>query len=139
MIKTAHKESPTALWMPEIPEDGWYWVSIAYATEKKSVPDAKYTVRHSAGETTFLVNQQMGGGTWIYLGQFYFRKGADAEHASVVLSNESDHKGVVVADAVRFGGGMGNVARRPATDEEIARLKDEKDRKRKISIYEKEE
>ena len=139
VIKTAHKESSTALWIPEIPEDGWYWVSIAYATEKKSVPDAKYTVRHSAGETTFLVNQQMGGGTWIYLGQFYFRKGADAEHASVVLSNESDHKGVVVADAVRFGGGMGNVARRPATDEEIARLKDEKDRKRKISIYEKEE
>ena len=139
VMKTAHKKSSTALWIPEIPEDGWYWVSIAYATEKKSVPDAKYTVRHSAGETTFLVNQQMGGGTWIYLGQFYFRKGADAEHASVVLSNESDHKGVVVADAVRFGGGMGNVARRPATDEEIARLKDEKDRKRKISIYEKEE
>ena len=139
VMKTAHKKSSTALWIPEIPEDGWYWVSIAYATEKKSVPDAKYTVRHSAGETTFRVNQQMGGGTWIYLGQFYFRKGADAEHASVVLSNESDHKGVVVADAVRFGGGMGNVARRPATDEEIARLEDEKDRKRKISIYEKEE
>ena len=139
VMKTAHKETATALWIPEIPEDGWYWVSIAYATEKKSVPDAKYTVRHSAGETTFRVNQQMGGGTWIYLGQFYFRKGADAEQASVVLSNESEHKGVVVADAVRFGGGMGNVARRPATDEEIARLEDEKDRKRKISIYEKEE
>ena len=139
VMKTAHKETATTLWIPEIPEDGWYWVSIAYATEKKSVPDAKYTVRHSAGETTFRVNQQMGGGTWIYLGQFYFRKGADAEHASVVLSNESEHKGVVVADAVRFGGGMGNVARRPATDEEIARLEEEKDRKRKISIYEKEE
>ena len=138
-IKTNREETSTVVWVAEIPEDGWYWVSIAYATEKKSVPDAKYTVRHSAGETTFRVNQQMGGGTWIYLGQFYFRKGADAEHASVVLSNESEHKGVVVADAVRFGGGMGNVARRPATDEEIARLEEEKDRKRKISIYEKEE
>jgi hypothetical protein len=81
----------------------------------------------------------MGGGTWIYLGQFYFRKGADANQASVVLSNESNHKGVVIADAVRFGGGMGNVARRPATDAEIARLEDEKDRKRKISIFEKEQ
>ena len=139
VIKTNREETSTVVWSAEIPEDGWYWVSIAYATEKKSVPDAKYTVRHSAGETTFRVNQQMGGGTWIYLGQFYFRKGADAEHASVVLSNESKHKGVVVADAVRFGGGMGNVARRPATDEEIARLEEEKDRKRKISIYEKEE
>ncbi|MBQ8720948.1 MAG: xanthan lyase [Paludibacteraceae bacterium] len=139
MLKADKKESATVCWTPEIPEDGWYWVSVAYQTDKKSVPDAKYTVRHSAGETTFRVNQQMGGGTWTYLGQFYFRKGADAEHASVVLSNESDHKGVVVADAVRFGGGMGNVARRPATDEEIARLEDEKDRERKISIFEKEE
>ncbi len=138
-IKTNKEETSTVVWVAEIPEDGWYWVSIAYVTNAKSVPDAKYIVRHSAGETTFRVNQQMGGGTWIYLGQFYFRKGADAGHASVVLSNESKHKGVVVADAVRFGGGMGNVARRPATEEEIARLEEEKDRKRKISIYEKEE
>ena len=29
----------------------------------------------------------------------------------VVLSNESREKGVVCADAVRFGGGMGNIAR----------------------------
>ena len=139
VLKADKKESAMVCWVPEIPEDGWYWVSVAYQTDKKSVPDAKYTVRHSAGETTFRVNQQMGGGTWIYLGQFYFRKGSDAEHASVVLSNESDHRGVVVADAVRFGGGMGNVARRPATDAEIALLEDEKDRERKISIFEKEE
>lgn len=29
----------------------------------------------------------------------------------VVLSNESKQKGVVCADAVRFGGGMGNIER----------------------------
>jgi hypothetical protein len=139
VAKTHNDETATASWIPEIPEDGWYWVSIAYATADNSIPDAKYIVRHSAGETSFRVNQRMGGGTWIYLGQFYFRKGADANQASVVLSNESNHKGVVVADAVRFGGGMGNVARRPATDAEIARLEDEKDRKRKISIFEKEQ
>lgn len=137
IVKTDDEESAKAIWIPEIPEDGWYWVSISYSTEKNSVEDAKYIVRHSAGETVFRVNQRMGGGTWIYLGQFYFRKDADANEASVELSNVSKSHGVVVADAVRFGGGMGNVARRPATDEEIARLEDEKDRKRKISIYEK--
>ena len=135
--KTDKEESAVARWTPEIPEDGWYWVSVAYVTDDKSVTDAKYTVYHSAGSTTYSVNQRMGGGTWIYLGQFYFRKGAGAEEASVVLSNESAEEGIVVADAVRFGGGMGNVARRPATEEEIARLEDEKDRNRKISIYEK--
>jgi hypothetical protein len=106
-IKTDSEESSKAIWIPEIPEDGWYWVSVAYSTEKNSVEDARYTVRHSAGETTFRVNQRMGGGTWIYLGQFYFRKDADAEEASVELSNISQSHGVVVADAVRFGGGMG--------------------------------
>ena len=135
--KTESEESAKAVWTPEIPEDGWYWVSVSYSTEKNSVEDAQYTVRHSAGETTFSVNQRMGGGTWVYLGQYYFRKDADADEASVELSNISKCHGVVVADAVRFGGGMGNVARRPATDEEVARLKDEKERKRKISIYEK--
>ncbi|MEG1545885.1 MAG: xanthan lyase, partial [Bacteroides sp.] len=29
----------------------------------------------------------------------------------VVLSNESSQEGVICADAVRFGGGMGNIAR----------------------------
>lgn len=29
----------------------------------------------------------------------------------VVLSNESSEHGVVCADAVRFGGGMGNISR----------------------------
>ena len=139
MVKSDREESATARWVPEIPEDGWYWVSVAYVTDAQSVTDAKYTVYHSAGATTYRVNQRMGGGTWIYLGQFYFRRGANAEEASVVLSNESAEDGVVVADAVRFGGGMGNVARRPATDAEIALLESEKDRERKISIYEKEE
>ena len=139
VVKCDREESATARWVPEIPEDGWYWVSVAYVTDAQSVTDAKYTVYHSAGATTYRVNQRMGGGTWIYLGQFYFRRGANADEASVVLSNESAEEGVVVADAVRFGGGMGNVARRPATDAEIALLESEKDRERKISIFEKEE
>ena len=33
-----------------------------------SVSDAKYLVFHKGGVTEFLVNQQIGGGTWVYLG-----------------------------------------------------------------------
>ena len=33
------------------------------------------------------------------------------DYGRVILSNESKHKGVVCADAVRFGGGMGNIER----------------------------
>ena len=52
----------------------------------------------------------MGGGTWVYLGTFEFDKGIN-DYGMVVLSNESSQKGVVCADAVRFGGGMGNIQR----------------------------
>lgn len=52
----------------------------------------------------------MGGGTWVYLGTFDFDYGCNSDNR-VVLTNESSYEGVVTADAVRFGGGMGVVAR----------------------------
>ena len=35
----------------------------------------KYLVFHNGGVTEFKVNQQIGGGTWVYLGTFEFDKG----------------------------------------------------------------
>ena len=106
------KRLSKAVWTPDIPESGEYAVYVAYETFANSVPDAAYAVLHSGGETEFRVNQTMGGGTWVYLGTFHFNKGYDKEQG-VVLLNYSNHDGVVSADAVRFGGGMGNVARGP--------------------------
>lgn len=104
------RTAAVARWQPEIPLDGYYAVYVSYKTLENSVPDARYSVLHSGGVTDFKVNQRMGGGTWVYLGTFRFRAGA-GESQAVVLSNESDYEGVVTADAVRFGGGMGLVAR----------------------------
>lgn len=99
-------------WVPEIPEDGKYAVYISYAPSDTNVTDAHYTVYHTGGKTEFLVNQQMGGGTWIYLGEFIFRKGLHPDSGKVVLTNESNESSKIVsADAVRFGGGMGNIIR----------------------------
>lgn len=106
----------TAQWVPEIPETGDYAVYVSYQTVPRSIDDAHYTIRHAGGTTEFSVNQQMGGGTWVYLGTFRFNKGKDANGGSVVLSNQSDEEGAVVtADAVRFGGGMGNIERGGST------------------------
>lgn len=70
----------------------------------------KYLVFHKGGVTEFKVNQRIGGGTWVYLGTFEFDKGSN-DYGMVVLSNESSENGVICADAVRFGGGMGNISR----------------------------
>jgi len=109
--KTEKKKNRAfAEWVPTIPEEGNYAVYISYQTLPESVTDAKYTVIHKGGATQFTVNQKIGGGTWVYLGTFAFDKGSN-DYGMVVLSNESKEKGVVCADAVRFGGGMGNIAR----------------------------
>ena len=111
MIRTTKKEDKAiAIWQPNFKEEGRYAVYVSYQTMPKSVDDAHYIVRHKGQETHFIVNQKMGGGTWVYLGTFDFDKGENPFN-SVALTNQSKRKGVVTADAVRFGGGMGNIER----------------------------
>lgn len=112
MAKTTGKKNKCSIisYQPDIPTDGRYAVYVSYPTVENSIDDAHYTVWHKGVETEFIVNQQMGGSTWVYLGTFDFDKGCN-EYNRVTLSNLSDHKGVVTADAVRFGGGMGNIER----------------------------
>lgn len=111
MIRTTKKEDKAiAIWQPNFKEEGRYAVYVSYQTMPKSVDEAHYIVRHKGQETHFIVNQKMGGGTWVYLGTFDFDKGENPFNC-VALTNQSKRKGVVTADAVRFGGGMGNIER----------------------------
>ena len=111
-IRKAKKASLVS-YQPHIPEEGRYAVYVSYATMENSADDVTYTVCHKGQETHFKVNQRMGGGTWVYLGSFDFDEGCN-EFNRVVVSNISNRKrAVVTTDAVRFGGGMGNIARLP--------------------------
>jgi len=104
----------TAKWIPEIPEDGDYAVYVSYHTLKNSTEAAQYEVRHKGGSTRFSINQTMGGGTWVYLGTFPFAKGSNSSQGVFLNNNSSSNKDVITADAVKFGGGMGNIARKPS-------------------------
>ena len=107
-----------ATWTPNIPERGEYSVYISYKSLPNSSTCAHYVVKHMGGSTHFSVNQKMGGGTWIYLGTFEFEKGEEgcvelmAEAPEEFVTNSSS---CVTADAVRFGGGMGKIAKNSAT------------------------
>lgn len=112
MVQTTTRPAEVSLahWQASIPESGEYALYISYRSHERCAADARYTVHHAGGESHFRVNQQLGGGTWIYLGTFPFEAGD--ERVVVTLSNLSDKAGqLVVADAVRLGGGIGNVAR----------------------------
>ncbi len=100
------KKYAKAVWKADVPR-GSYAVYVSYKTVQGSTTDARYTVHHLGGATTFSVNQTMGGGTWIYLGTFEFSE----ELCRVELDNVSfNGKGKVTVDAVKIGGGMGNIA-----------------------------
>lgn len=99
-----------AQWLTAIPADGTYAVYVSYASAPNSSEAAHYRINAADGSHDFSVNQQMGGGTWIYLGHFPF-KASDKETALVELFNDGKANTTVSADAVKIGGGMGNVAR----------------------------
>ena len=116
MIESTQNKRMTSevLWIPEVLVEDDYAVYIAYQTVPGSVSDATYTVKHGGIESQFRVNQQMGGGTWVYLGTFHFTKDK-ADDNYISLTNLSNYKGVITADAVRLGGGMGNIVRGDST------------------------
>ncbi len=105
------KKASKATWNANIPEAGDYAVYVSYQSLPNSATDAVYTVNAANGQHKYRINQKMGGGTWIYLGHFPLNAG-EADEPIVVLTNETADAGAVVAaDAVKIGGGMGNVAR----------------------------
>lgn len=111
MIKATKKQARAyAKWQPFFQKAGRHAVYVSYKSLSNSVSDAHYTVFHQGIATEFVVNQAMGGGTWVYLGTFDFDGGSSVDNC-VMLTNQSSSKGVVCADAVRFGGGMGNISR----------------------------
>ena len=124
-----------------LPEAGEYAVYISYKTESGSTDKAQYTVCHRGMETTYLVNQQMGGSMWVYLGTFDFS--TDPKENYVRLTSEGAGGKLITSDAVRFGGGWCQVARyaQPEAIENVPSAKlDQKSRKKeeiKQELYQK--
>ena len=105
---TGNKVKGEIRYTPSLPE-GEYAVYVSYKTLPNSTSKAQYTVVHKGQKTTFAVNQKMGGGTWVYLGTFAFD--GDRANNYVSVAAVANGKEVVTTDAVKFGGGMGSVAR----------------------------
>lgn len=131
-VRTVTKpaDASTAVWSADIPAKGEYAVYVSYAPLDDAATDARYTIHTAAGDRHVSINQRMGAGTWIYLGHYPLKAG---RQPVVSLSNLSRKAGAVVsADAVKVGGGMGNVARYVATE---ANLRDSIEGTPRVSGY----
>jgi len=97
----------TATWTPDLPEAGWYPVWVWYRHGDNRTYDARYEIHHAGGVTLVSTSQEVHGMTWRYLGEFYFEAGT-AGHVTLI-NQSNDPSQVVIADAVRFGGGLGSI------------------------------
>ena len=101
-------ETATATWSIPVLEDGLYPVFAWFRASGNRTPEAVYRVAHGGGVDEVVVDQTVDNLTWAHLGNFWFTQ---AQGASITLSNRSPSPGVVIADAVRLGGGLGSIVR----------------------------
>ncbi len=102
-------ETAVATYTPSFPESGYYAVYIWTPSASNRSTDARVRVNHTGGTTTHIINMQQDGNTWRFLGLYRFNAGRDGACGSLEISNQgSDPTKYVIADAVRFGGGLGD-------------------------------
>lgn len=102
-------ETAVATYTPNLPADGFYPVySWVYDSSNRS--NQLYRINHSGGSQEIRVDHRKVGKGWVYLGTYHFNAGTAG---NVQISNLGDGSGgsVVIADAIRFGNGMGDIDR----------------------------
>ncbi len=104
---TSPTETAVARYRPLIPESGRYPVYTWVLLSTNRV-DQLYRVVHAGGVTEVRVDHRRVGNGLVYLGTYRFDAG---DSGYVEISNESAEAGVVIADMIRFGNGMGDIDR----------------------------
>jgi len=105
---TSGAESAAATYTPNILQAGFYPV-YTWASPGTNRTAQLYKVNHTGGQTQIRVDHSMVGNGWVYLGTYHFNAGSSSTAGSVQISNEGAAGKVVIADAIRFGNGMGDV------------------------------
>src|SRR5262249_3447228 len=99
----------TATYTPNIPAAGFYpvYTWVLYGTDRTA---QTYTINHTGGSTQITVDHSKVGSGWVYLGTYHFNAGkSTTSEGSVGITNKASVTGkVVIADAIRFGNGMGD-------------------------------
>jgi hypothetical protein len=108
----ANTETATATYTPTIPAAGFYpvYTWVRHGTDRG---DQLYRIRHTGGESGLRIPHYLVGNGWVYLGEYYFNAASNAAIGSVVVSNlrATTNGSVVIADAIRFGNGLGSIDR----------------------------
>ncbi|MFH0879807.1 MAG: glycosyl hydrolase family 18 protein [Lentisphaerota bacterium] len=105
-------ETAIAVYRPVLPQAGFYPV-YGWARRGNDRVRQLYRIRHSGGATEVRVNHRRVGMGWIWLGTYYFEAGSNGcvEISNYAPGGYNPVSDVVIADAIRFGNGMGDISR----------------------------
>ncbi|MGC6508278.1 MAG: N-acetylmuramoyl-L-alanine amidase [Myxococcota bacterium] len=99
-----------AQWIPEVPKDGYYAVYVSWKGESDNSKAAHYRIHHLGGTINRFYDQTIHGVTWQYVETLYLEAGVNSLTVELVGDGNDTGK-LLSADAVRIGGGMGDVMR----------------------------
>ncbi|MEM8875632.1 MAG: hypothetical protein AAGD32_15405 [Planctomycetota bacterium] len=105
---TTASSTPSATFNADLPEPGAYPV-YTWVLNSTNRGVHTYTINHSGGDATVEIDHAKVGAGWVYLGTYNF-DGPDGADASVNVRTDDVGK-VVIADAIRFGNGLGDIDR----------------------------
>ena len=109
----SREETAVARFAPYFPKADFYPV-YAWARDGADRANQTYRIVHPGAVNEVRVDHRRIGRGWVYLGEYWFDRGRSG---FVEITNkvndpyDADGAHVVVADAVRFGNGMGDVNR----------------------------
>lgn len=107
------QETAVARFRPFIPKSDYYPI-YCWARDGVDRVMQTYRVVHTGGAIEVRVNHRRVGKGWVYLGEYFLQEGWGSY---VEVTNkvdepyDADGKHVVIADAIRFGNGLGDVNR----------------------------
>ncbi|MGN9777507.1 glycoside hydrolase domain-containing protein [Micromonospora sp. H33] len=91
--------SDIAWFRADVPETGFYQISVWYPADPGYNDSTPYIVATTSGNQTVRVNQRLDGGRWVSLGVFTLSAG---DRNTVGVSRWTSGTGYVIADAVRI-------------------------------------
>lgn len=107
------RETASVRFRPYIPQTGYYPVYV-WARDGADRIKQSYKIHHSGGIADIKVNWKTVGKTWVWLGTWHFNEG-DSGFVETGNQAEDPYEAYsphyAIADAVRFGNGMGDVPR----------------------------
>jgi hypothetical protein len=105
-----------ATWSPEVPQDGYYNLYVAWQSDSNNSRNAHYRVTHPGGQFDRYYDQSVHGSNWRFVANLWMPGGTGGVVVELI-ADDTEPGRTLSADVVRVGGGMAVIERYGETSE----------------------